>query len=884
MPHSSPIVSPNTISESHKSSQSNPSSYQYGFNDLAKENLTHVTSYLDPQSLLALGGVNKVLNEHVKDDHTWRRAFLLNFLGVKPEADLDESTGLLLRRSESSWAREYILRCSLRRRWESHRNSTIAYVPVHSQVSDIHLLRTTNLNSPSNTMNTSLLSSSLQYGIVSRSVVFAGKVLKGFLSPSASGTGLGIGNPNTEFAPDVSACTMTSDGGTAKIYWGMRNGEVAFSTSAKTMDTNTRSAAKIVRCSVLDQHEGEVVELAYTNDEGGYVASAAKDGRVKVWDVKTARCVWASEYFVPDYPKTVKIAASKAHQGEFFLVAGMRSGDVMIWTNLRLDSTEPRGTATRIKVPCPVQKDSDPNQAVPDPTITALHLDTHTDPQSVRVIVSYDGQSEFYRIDVPVATTPSVSITTFKDTNTFIGTITSIYPCLSPSPSRTDESSFIIAGTSMGWVCVYTYPPSSPAVIEPVKKFEAHADGSSITALSWTNTTLITGSSTGSTSVFDAYTFERLRVFGTPVTRPRGGHAPEMQSVRKIVVSGEKDVMVVAVGDRVMGFKADVVKRDKMVKLGKKKTKARTGSHAAVNSKGYNQYALKQLIHESVHEHEKEAEHMKKVYGRERQQRHDLEKLGLDEVEAVEYVLMLSRDEALQREREEQQEREVQALLEEGVFEGDFDFGERAGAGPSRSVPTPPSSSEGSSSNEGSSPPPTVSMNNTPPQRPSKPTYSPYTPPRGTQSSNQKIQVSPRSREEPWEAGWGGEPVARSSGLGGGGGISVSKSWGSVASSISDMELTGRDGGDEFPSMASTSPKVSKSSSFGEGSGRKGAWGGGSPALKAVAGPPSSRQTATQVSSTSSGGQWRVGEDEDEDLKLAIQLSLEEARMRGEAV
>ncbi|KAJ8090402.1 hypothetical protein PM082_019000 [Marasmius tenuissimus] len=883
MPHSSPIASPNTISESYKSSQSNPSSYQYGFSDLAKENLTHVTSYLDPQSLLALGGVNRILNEHVKDDHTWRRAFLLNFLGVKPEADLDESTGLLLRRSESSWAREYVLRCSLRRRWESLRNSTIAYAPVHSQVSDIHLLRNSNSNAPSNTMNTSLLSSSLQYGIVSRSVVFAGKLLKGFLSPSASGTGLGIGNPNTEFAPDVSACTMTSDGGTAKIYWGMRNGEVAFSTSARTMDKNTRSAAKIVRCSVLDQHEGEVLELAYTNEEDGYVASAAKDGRVKVWDVKSARCVWASEYFVPDYPKAVKIATSKVQQGEYVLAAGMQSGDVVIWTNLRLDSTEPRGTATKIKVPCPVQKDSDANQALLDPTITALHLDTHTDSQSVRIIVSYDGQSEFYRIDVPVTTTPSVSIATFKDTNTFIGTITSIYPCL--SPGRTDEPSFIIAGTSMGWVCVYTYPPSSPTpnstVIEPVKKFEAHADGSSITALYWTNTTLITGSSTGSTSVFDAYTFERLRVFGTPVTRPRGGHAPEMQSVRKIVVSGEKDVMVVAVGDRVMGFKADVVKRDKIVNLGRK-TKVKVGSHAAVNSKGYNQYALKQLINESVHEHEKEAEHMKKVYDRERQQRDDLEKLGLDEVEAVEYVLMLSRDEALQREREEQQEREVQALLEEGVFEGDFDFGERVGAGPSRSVPTPPSS-ESSSSNEGSSPPPSVSMN-TPPQRPSKPTYSPYTPPRGSQSSNQKIQISPRSREEPWEAGWGGDPAARSSNLsGGGGGIAVSKSWGSVASSISDMELTGRDG-DGFPSMASTSPKISKSTSLGEGSSRKGAWGGGSPALKAVAGPSPAKQTATQVSSSSSGGQWRVGEDEDEDLKLAIQLSLEEARMRGEVV
>ena len=74
-----------------------------------------------------------------------------------------------------------------------------------------------------------LISSSLQYGVVSRSLPFTGRVLRGYLDAAGSGTGLGIGNPNTEFTPNVSACALGADGGTAKVAWGFRNGEVCLS-------------------------------------------------------------------------------------------------------------------------------------------------------------------------------------------------------------------------------------------------------------------------------------------------------------------------------------------------------------------------------------------------------------------------------------------------------------------------------------------------------------------------------------------------------------------------------------------------------------------------------------------------------------------------------
>ncbi|KAF9265067.1 hypothetical protein L218DRAFT_1076054 [Marasmius fiardii PR-910] len=897
MPYSSPKSSLKT-EESQTTTQqlSQKTSNQYGINVLAKENLTHVTSYLDPASLLSLSAVNKLFNEHVRDDHTWRRAFLLNFLGIKPEADLDSSTGLLLRRSESSWAKEYVARCNLRRRWESQRNQTITYSPVHSSVSDIHLLRSQNTNT------TSLLASSLKYGIVSRSFLLTGRLLRGFLSPSLAGTGLGVGNPNTEFAPNVTACTMTSDGGTAKIAWGTRNGEVAVSIAAKTMETNTRSAAKLVRCSVQDQHEGEVMNIVW-DDAGALVTSGAKDGRIKIWDAKTLRCLWTSEYLIPDYPVAVRLGTTKV---DTLVVAGMSNGDLMVWT-VAITTADPgelstlRGT--KVKVPCPVKAKTpeEPNRIPTDPIITTLHVDVLTNTDFVYVTVSYDSHPEFYRIAIPLENppssvpTPQPSIIGFKDPDSVMGTVTSVFPCLCTT-DHNGETGFILTGTSLGWVCVYPYPSTPQSTTQtissvgPIRKFEAHTDGSSVTALAWNSVTLVTGSSTGNTTVFDGYTFERLRTF--PIRHRGGGLTTSAletnEGVKKILLSPEKDVMVATVGDRVLGLKADLVpKSNKMQarKVGKKKARGTTVA------KGHDHHMLNQLISDSMHEHDAETQHMRKVYGRERQQRQDLARLGLDEVEAVEYVLMLSREEALAREAQE-----AQALVEEGVFEGDFDFGDssvRVSRGPiastsARSESSSRSSSGGSSSSpspglSASQPPPPQSLS---PSRSSQPIYSPYTPPRPF--SNDKVQVSPRFRQEAREAGWGDHGDEEYPP-----GAAVSQSWGSVASSISDIDLSAGSGvgvgaggsingkkavEDPFPSI---SPKMSK--------GVSGAWAARSPSSSVILAtsskqPVKNNGKVPKASSPPASTSWSVGDDEDEDLRLAIQLSLEEARMRGEVV
>jgi hypothetical protein len=78
---------------------------------------------------------------------------------------------------------------------------------------------------------------------------------------------------------------------------------------------------------------------------------------------------------------------------------------------------------------------------------------------------------------------------------------------------------------------------------------------------------------------------------------------------------------------------------------------------------------LQETISQSRLELEEEQLHTLRAYGREREQKEQLENLGLSEVEAVEYVLMVSRDEA-EMERRRAEGSQVQ---DRGIDEGHLD-------------------------------------------------------------------------------------------------------------------------------------------------------------------------------------------------------------------
>lgn len=179
------------------------------------------------------------------------------------------------------------------------------------------------------------------------------------------------------------------------------------------------------------------------------------------------------------------------------------------------------------------------------------------------------------------------------------------------------------------------------------------------------------------------------------------------------------------------------------------------------------QMELKQTIQESKSILKEESKYSKRTYDRQREHRKGFNNLGLSEAEAVEYVLMLSRDEAAAHTA---QAASSSSSVEEGVFVGDFEddfdseFDFQRGEGPGSSGrssrrPSTTSTTTGvstpvysSSSSSASSLSPSVSsyrsgMTTTRTGRPI-PRVTPPAP-----GSHEKIRVSPPYREEPMEAG-----------------------------------------------------------------------------------------------------------------------------------
>ena len=277
-------------------------------------------------------------------------------------------------------------------------------------------------------------------------------------------------------------------------------------------------------------------------------------------------------------------------------------------------------------------------------------------------------------------------------------------------------------------------------------------------------------------------------------------------------------------------------------------------------------------IKESRKELDNEQAHTRQVFGREREQQSTLAHLGLSEVEAVEYVLMLSRDEEESRKRAQ----ETEQPIDEGVFFDDFDdvraplfeVGSSRGISSHHSVPR--TNGHASPATGRSTPSGHLSVQASP--------------------SNRKVYVSPRLRPEPMEAGTSASP---------GNSLARSYSSGSGSGSGSGSALTP----DEFPSMSSTPTHRSLSIAGSVGS----AW--NSP-LRALDFTPSSPPSVSGRSGASSptgqigpsfaslglstngsdNGNTRsltrseIDEREAEDLKYAIELSLAEARSRGENV
>ena len=216
------------------------------------------------------------------------------------------------------------------------------------------------------------------------------------------------------------------------------------------------------------------------------------------------------------------------------------------------------------------------------------------------------------------------------------------------------------------------------------------------------------------------------------------------------------------------------------------------------------QVELYKDIADSRRELDDEQSYIRRSYGREREQMSSLQTLGLSEVEAVEYVLMLSRDE------EEARRRVTPPREDEGVFIGDFDDIQTPAA-----VEVPLSRANLTS----------MSTSRSPRDRNGSPKSQPLAAP---PNSNVKVQVSPRFQPEPMEAGMSISPISHEGSL-----------TGSLSSSMrNDIPVPNSN---HFPSMSPTPTSRS---------------GAGTPIRRSVSGSPESVRSAwsTPLRFSKSGG------------------------------
>lgn len=348
-------------------------------------------------------------------------------------------------------------------------------------------------------------------------------------------------------------------------------------TAARTMDTGTRSAARLVRCKVDEQHEGEVTAVQW-DENNSFIVSVGRDGRIKIWDAKKVRCLWVSPFF---YPESCVSAALRGSSHGFTVVSTMESGEIWIWAQIALSPDGPLSIASApVKVPCPVV-DEDPHSDI-SRAPSSLHVDNTASSTGIYAFVTYSSRSTFWGLFFEYTSSTCTLVTYPSDEAS--GPVRCLLPCLSNSPS---ERGFVIAGHQHGWLNVYPHHAYTSQAVQmaPTRKFEAHLDGSAVTALAWNSIVLVTGAANGATTVFDAITFARLRVLNSPVhpSRIRGiGIGVNGQvvpgDVKQIILGIDRDFVVVSVGDRALAFKADAVPRHgagkkKMSASGKKKTR-----------------------------------------------------------------------------------------------------------------------------------------------------------------------------------------------------------------------------------------------------------------------------------------------------------------------
>ncbi|KIJ41026.1 hypothetical protein M422DRAFT_255876 [Sphaerobolus stellatus SS14] len=849
---------------------------------LPSESLTHITTYVDdPRSLIALSRTNHRLSDHVAEDNTWYRAFAFHFWGLGPESEPKYETKVMLRKTENTWKKEFVKRSEILHRWEKSRSSTLNYQPQYCNITSLSLLD-----------NMSLMTSNLQYGIVGRSFPLTGKIFKGYYDASGTANGMGIGNPNEEFTPNVSSIALSSNGGTGRIAWGFRSGQVANTFAPRLMES-TKSAARFTRCRFEDEHRGAVQCIQFAGRDDDLIISGCDHGQVKFWDTKRMRCLWTGSGMKEDTLLPDACVKLQFIPGSNVVVAALRNGDIMIWWGFQFNADGTSGQTLQgdiqnARIPQSIESKNDLDTMFVDPNSTS---------SKVILLLHHDTEVTFTRLVIEL---PSGDVTSTIFCEGPVGPLTAFKPCFvsQPIPSTPvsvpatpivpgatslsitmasdivlfKPSSFILAGDTLGRVCVWPWDVEGTSEISPngtlvprvksIRRWEAHDDGA-VCVIETNGIIIVTGSTRGTVKVWDALTFAPIRSFASPTTKPSAING-QWDPVGHIIV--RDDLLLATVGSRVLTWHATPVSSDRKNKA-KRVGKPKGRSNVVIN-KWQQQIEMNNDIRESKRAIQDERAHSQRVNGRLRAQQSTLDGLGLTEAEAVEYLLMLSREEDERRRVSELAG--SQAIAESSTSQAIAgssgqaiaEYSDRAVAG---------SSGDGHVENDDDifdfedynefrlsrSPSSQPSINASPSSRPLPRTI--------PTNSNEKVQLS-RSfnsdRSVPGSAGLRRDvtaPLAMSPSASG-----MVSAASTPASSFNDPEA--------FPSMSPTS-SISIGRSVSSSVRLAGSWSRGTPPMS----------LSTPSPAASSPARRAVEEEEDDVLRFVLELSLAEARSRGEA-
>lgn len=184
----------------------------------------------------------------------------------------------------------------------------------------------------------------------------------------------------------------------------------------------------------------------------------------------------------------------------------------------------------------------------------------------------------------------------------------------------------------------------------PAIGWEAHH--TTITALELTPLHIFVGTSDGTIKVFDSLAGDLIRTINDrtatrhPARMLAAGELTETEAARFRVtqIIADNECLVASIGHQTLAFKAEPVLSKRAASAAAAAGKAKGGRPRLVENKYAMQVELKRDLRESKAELEAENKERQAEYSKIRN-RHGFELEGLSEQEALEYALMLSRDE-----------------------------------------------------------------------------------------------------------------------------------------------------------------------------------------------------------------------------------------------